>query len=513
MKLTGFILRNFIYHRRSHLAICVGVALSTAIIIGALIVGDSVKLSLKQFTLARLGQTNFALQSGQFFSSSLAMRLSEDINVKVAPLLQVSGIAVNRNTQARVNNIQVLGVDQRFWQLSSAGKAPATLAPDEAIISHNLAHRLGLKPGAEFLLRTQKRSLLSADAPLAEENSSLLALQLKVKAIAAENEFGRFDLRANQVPPCNVYLPYTWLSQELDLQNLANIMLVGPGVKLESLQDKLRDCRQLADTGLYLKPAGPDKVLELRSRSIFLTADIAKAALRVGHGAQGIFTYFVNQLRTDTAAVPYSFVSAPGLPIVPSDMEDEEIIVNEWLAKELGLKQGDRLEIAYYVVGPMRKITEKQSSFRVHSIVPIQNTAADHSLVPDFPGLSHTENCRDWHSSIPIDLTLIRNRDEDYWDKYKGTPKAFITLKAAQRMWQNRFGILTAVRYPGNKDPEALKKSILKELQPVSSSLNFYPVREQGIQASMQAVDFGATFHWPQFFSGSGCLVINEFAI
>ena len=62
----------------------------------------------------------------------------------------------------------------------------------------------------------------------------------------------------------------------------------------------------------------------------------------------------------------------------------------------------------------------------------MQGPAIDPDLMPDFPGLADADNCRDWDKGIPIDLDKIRKVDEDYWDKFKGTPKAFITLRAGQ---------------------------------------------------------------------------------
>ena len=67
---------------------------------------------------------------------------------------------------------------------------------------------------------------------------------------------------------------------------------------------------------------------------------------------------------------------------------------------------------------------------------------------PNFPGLLDAENCGEWDTGIPIKHT-IRRQDEDYWDYYRGTPKAFISLDAAQEMWGNRWGKVTGLRIEG----------------------------------------------------------------
>ena len=45
---------------------------------------------------------------------------------------------------------------------------------------------------------------------------------------------------------------------------------------------------------------------------------------------------------------------------------------------------------------------------------------------PRFPGLSDAESCGEWDTGIPI-THEIRPRDEQYWDEYRGSPKAFVS--------------------------------------------------------------------------------------
>ena len=94
----------------------------------------------------------------------------------------------------------------------------------------------------------------------------------------------------------------------------------------------------------------------------------------------------------------------------------------------------------------------------------------------------------------------IRPKDEEYWKKYRGTPKAFITLAAGQKMWANRFGALTAIRYevPTNTAPIdcqiAVYRNLLANLDPADLGLRFEPVREQALKAAEQGQDFGQLF-------------------
>ena len=67
------ILRSLRFHARSHLGVLLGAAVGSAVLIGALVVGDSVRGSLREVALARLGRVDFALASGdRLFRARLA---------------------------------------------------------------------------------------------------------------------------------------------------------------------------------------------------------------------------------------------------------------------------------------------------------------------------------------------------------------------------------------------------------------------------------------------------------
>jgi hypothetical protein len=61
------ICRSLTFYARSHAAVALGAAIGSAALIGALVVGDSVRGSLREFALARLGATHLALASNDRF--------------------------------------------------------------------------------------------------------------------------------------------------------------------------------------------------------------------------------------------------------------------------------------------------------------------------------------------------------------------------------------------------------------------------------------------------------------
>jgi putative ABC transport system permease protein len=63
--MTGLTLirRGLRFYRRTHLGVIAGCAVSGAVLVGALFVGDSVRGTLERIALARLGKIHSALDS------------------------------------------------------------------------------------------------------------------------------------------------------------------------------------------------------------------------------------------------------------------------------------------------------------------------------------------------------------------------------------------------------------------------------------------------------------------
>src|ERR1700730_2316691 len=110
MNRTRLLLRNLFYHWRGNLAVLLGVAVGSAVLIGALLVGDSLAGSLKALTLDQLGWVDQAMVTGRFFRQDLAKELPAE---RVSPVILLQGSA--RNDQGLpVGKVTVLGVDQSF---------------------------------------------------------------------------------------------------------------------------------------------------------------------------------------------------------------------------------------------------------------------------------------------------------------------------------------------------------------------------------------------------------------
>jgi putative ABC transport system permease protein len=480
------------FYARSHLGTLLGVTVAGAILVGALAVGDCVRESLRDLALARIGQTTFALASpDRFFRSALA-----DDFQPAAAVLQLPGTAATPDEKDRANHVQILGVDEHFWALAEKPLSQQ-IPPGSVVLNSALAQQLKVKAGETIVLRVQKPSLLSQEAPISPREDVSTGMRLTVSAIVADAEFGRFGLQANQASPLNAFLPISWLQEKVDQPGRANLLLTG------GQEPDLKQHWALADAGLEWRdvPGGT----ELRSGRVFIDPAIVEAA---GSGTELVLTYFVNELRDGQKTTPYSMVTAAGPPLAPADMSDNEIIVNPWLAEDLQAKPGDELQLKYFVLGSTHRLEERVDTFRIRAVAPAEGPTADRTLMPDFPGIAKAEKTENWDAGFAIDMKRIRPKDEQYWKDYRGTPKAFVTLAAGRRMWGNRFGDVTAIRFSTNVSRAAVEKEMLSKLDPASLGLTFMPVREQALAASSQSEDFGGLFIGFSFFLVVAALIL-----
>ena len=108
--------------------------------------------------------------------------------------------------------------------------------------------------------------------------------------------------------------------------------------------------------------------------------------------------------------------------------------------------QGPKISLDYFLWHEGGRLETKAAEFQLVAVTPINGLAADRNLVPEYPGITGSEDLSDWDPPFPVDLSRVRKQDEDYWDQYGTTPKAFIPLETAQELWQSRFGKMTSIR-------------------------------------------------------------------
>src|SRR5271165_5259064 len=98
--------RSLVYYWRTNLAVILGVATAVAVLSGALLVGDSVRASLRDLALSRLGRTEAVVTSAQFFREQLASEAAG-----AAPMIVMQGVVAHEKDGRRASKVTVYGVD------------------------------------------------------------------------------------------------------------------------------------------------------------------------------------------------------------------------------------------------------------------------------------------------------------------------------------------------------------------------------------------------------------------
>ncbi len=538
--------RSLHFHARAHAGVVLGAVIGSAALTGALLVGDSVKESLRERALQRLANAYFAMEpadrtfSRDPISANPLRLLYPGAPPWSAKALVLLGTASLPSGAARGNHVHVYGVDNDFWRfIGASGVAP--LPTNALMLNETLASQLGARKGDEVILRVHRPSAFSREAAVAPRGDQTVALRLEMAGVLPAESGGDLEFQVSGAPPLNAFAPIDVLSIVTRLTNEANLCLTGPvGLAsrhvssepsalrrlileiqrrwyrlvprqpyqpIASTQESLRFLTErfqehwtLKDANLALNSAPEPFGLELRSQRVFLEPSVVAAAQQIeGTNCHLILTYLANLISAGTNSTPYSMAAAAGPPYTPPAMPDDEIIINQWLADDLQAAPGDRISLSYFDPESGAKLIEHTNTFRLRSIVPVNSPWSDRTLMPDFPGIENAENARDWDAGFRLTYT-IRSKDEDYWKKYRGTPKAFITLAAGQKMWANRFGQVTAIRFPNQPElPTAqhwseLKDKLLATLKPDQLGLRFEPVREQALKAAEQSQEFGQLF-------------------
>ena len=505
MSMFRLIARSLTHYRQLHAGLLAGVVLACGILTGALLMGDSVDYSLREIASLRLGRVAYAMNwANRFFAQDLAERLGKQearIRPVAAVLLRGMASVPSGRDKARnqLNRVQVLGVGPDFWQLAGGTPRNAedasfsiTLSRQEAAISERTALDLGVEAGDDVSLRVVKQGLMPLDAPLSSRKDERVMTSLvTVKAVLSDDQLGRFSLAANQTTPYNVFVERGWLQEQTGLDGLANLMLADDGVSLDDFHRALDRSWELEDIGLRLR-AHASGLIQLESASVFVDEEVVRATLGLP-GTYGTLTYLVNSIAKGGRMTPYSFVEAGA---VPKDLRDDQAIINQWLAEQLGAGPGDVLDMVYLQLLPTNSFAERHSSFTVHSVVSTDALSIERELAPRFPGLSDVENCRDWSIGMPMDQARLNDpANEAYWRQYGQTPKLLVSLKAGQEMWANRFGSVTAVRFLANSHDESEIRQLIRErVASEKLGLRFTPVRQIARDAVAQAMDFGGLF-------------------
>lgn len=422
--------------------------------------------------------------------------------MKTSAVLRANGIAIVDGGQIRVNQLQVWGIDSLFASFSNVS-GQFNLSGNEVLINENLAFIMQIKAGDEFLLRVNKLSTFPANTPFVAAEETSISFRVKIKGIVGAKETGNFNLQNIQSAPRNVFINAEWLNSQLGLKDKANAILLAGDAENSNINSLLKSSWTTDDLNLKIRENKELGYSEIISERVFISQETENACLQNIPGASSVFSYFVNQFQLHGKETPYSFIST-----LTEGVSENEIIINEWLASDLNAKKGDTILVQYFEVGPLRRLIERDTMFVVTQIVPMKGAWADVNRMPEIPGLSDAGHCRDWEAGVPVDLNKVRETDEEYWNLYKGTPKAFVSLETAQKLWGNRFGKTTAIRFP-LQDKDKLAQQVASVLQPEEMGFQFQQVKAEGLVAASNGVDFGGLFIGLSFFVLAAAILLS----
>ena len=313
----------------------------------------------------------------------------------------------------------------------------------------------------------------------------------------------------------------------------------GSEAEAEIIQAALQDRMTLQDIGLRLRRCERHGYVSLESDGLLLNPAVERVARQAakagGLGSAPVLTYLANEITIPServingsepsnhgrSSVPYSTVTAfeaidettirlrlsDGMTAPP--LEPGQILLNTWAARDLDAEVGDRVRLEYYVMGRFGRLETDQAYFVLRGILPLEPPADDPGWTPEYPGVTDANTIADWDPPFPVDLTKVRDRDEEYWERHRATPKAFVSLGQAQKLWAHeaeRFGKLTSFRcYPPAgmslaAASDLFEEEFLERLSPAEVGLRFEPVKQQALSAGAGSTDFGMLFVGFSFF-------------
>jgi putative ABC transport system permease protein len=509
------IFRNLIYYWRTNLPIIAGIAASVAVLSGALLVGQSMRDSLRNLFYERIGATEYIVAADHLFGEKLSDAFGSE--GPSCPILYLKGIVTREQTGVRAYSVNVYGVDDRFWKFH--GIANQAFPNDrDAFVSTALASRLDLERGDGLLLRVETQQDIHREWLYGRKDNVGRTIRLNCRAIVPSNKLGDFSLRPSQGNVYSLFVPLSRLQKDLSQPSRINTILIGhraQGGELRSLQAVLQKHGSFEDYGLTLRPLHSGAIgFSFESSRVLLDDSIAAAASRTASALKletsGIYTYLANSIRANHKEIPYSAIAAADLgkgsltsiqasahssPNNPAD----SIWLTDWAARDLGVSPGEPVDVDYYFWQENGALITRTASFHLAGVVPLTGNVDD-SFSPAIPGITEAHSLSAWDPPFPMALDRIRPKDEQYWNQYRATPKAFIPLARGQELWENRFGRLTALRmtsYTGRQldSIQALFVSnLMKNMDPLRIGFSINAVKEQGLAASQGSTDLGSYF-------------------
>ncbi|TWU58837.1 FtsX-like permease family protein [Rubripirellula tenax] len=550
LTIGGMIAAGTRHSWRISTSVALGVATATAVIVGALLVGDSMRGSLQGLTIERLGRTESVVAPGAFVPSDGIVR----DGVSVVSLIYFPTGAVEARDDSgslrRAGQIQIIAADDDFWDLDVSDIRPTAFPNDSGVVLNtSAAKELGVEIGDEVTLRLPTEQAVPADSPLGRRDIRSEGLpRMKVLDIIADRGLGRFAISPSQAAPSNVYVSRSVVADTLDRAGQANLLLFDSEVTPDDLN------LDLSAYGLSLRRITQSYDGNVVFQYDSLTGDrllLPEPVVdRIGatlkdETAVPVLTYLANAIeRLDAsgnlvASVAYSTISAVDTLgtssassgalnyTLPDDLSEDAsgvvpMVINDWTANELSAAVGTRLRVAYYepevengneverhfdaIITQIVPITEPATPYRRRRDATFDQFPTifnDPGLTPIVPGVTDQDSISDWDLPFALQRTISK-QDDLYWNNHRLTPKAFLPLAEGRRLFGSRFGDTTGLRFAADESSDVigLESKILSALRPAMDDLGWQirPIRAQQLAASKGTTPFDGLFLALSFF-------------
>ena len=477
------------------------VVLLSAIITGSLLTGFSVRESLRKGIDEKLGNSSIYITSGlRYFTNSLPTRFEKEYEKPVLSVLQTEGFAEKFGENTRSDRVKVTAVAANFF--TGLGWQNTELQNGEVIINNATADYLHVNKGDEIILTLTVPDDLPPGSPFAPLRKNSNSGVFRVSRILDATNGGNFSTAISQVAQHNVFMR----SDEPLCYGKLNCILI-PGNKdlnATAVTDLLATSLRPSDTGLRTRKVPATGGSEIISGRIFLDSVIVDQLTKNIQGAKPAITWLANSISRGDRSTPYSFVSALSDPVLPNG---DSIVINTWLADDLQANPGDTVNLSWFYQSESGKLLEKSHHFVISRIVSTYGQWKDSLLMPEFPGISGSKTCTEWDAGVEIKTDRIRDKDEKYWNRFRGTPKAYISYQSGVKAWGNNFGPATTVRLPYELTGEDLDSLMAGKTDPGSSGFYVRNLRDDMTEAAESGVDFGSLFLGLSFFIIVSCFV------
>jgi putative ABC transport system permease protein len=506
--------RSFKFYRRQALYQMAIIALLSAVITGSLLTGRSVRTSLKKTASERLGNTGIMISSGaRYFDASLAERILDSARINCSGILELSGFCQSLISQKSAFGVHIYAVNSDFF--SFQGNDSLSINPGEVAVNKRLADYIGLKTGDELIIHFNNISDIPADAPFAPSKGAGRSVVKKVGRILESVNSGNFSLSISQIMPVNIFINLSDLADTDGKAIKINRLLVDnrSGSSTDEIYNMLKLSLRPSDIGLSLRTIRKTGETELTSDRIFIDSAIIRAVEDIMPGSAPVITYLGNRFKSVSGSTPYSFVAALPSSLYPEISQGDGIIINRWLADDLAANKGDTIEMFWYAPDSLNKLIESHNQFVIKRIVDMEGIWSDSLLMPDFPGIAGSESCSEWDAGVPIKMDDIRHKDEDYWNKFRGTPKAFINYEKGKEMWGNNFGPASSIRFPAGISEKEIELKLSGSLDPDKAGFMITDLSGESFKAANESVDFSTLFISLGFFLILASVVLLSLAI